>query len=749
MNTTIPRVPGLPVKSRRFLRSDFWTLELVNLISRSMFVAVSLCVLATVVGLTLYGYSHADRIYEGVKINGISAGGMTEPEARAALDARFSSYLDTPITLIGNGKTFTITPREAGVSFDSAGTINSAYDYGRSGPLWNRGQTWVRSTIRGHEINATITVDTALLDAKLASFASDVTRAPADARIDMSADGNPAIVPEVAGVALDVGSTRNDLIQHFANFGTSSVEMVTPSVPPSITAAQLESSLPQAQAAVSEAFVMTGYDKSWVVSADDLKRIVSVNGVDGTLQVDERSLQALIRNIAGEIEHEPVDAGIYVTDAGEFAVAPASNAVDLDVNASLQDAMQTLKSGGHSITLNVSVQEPAITDAMAQQSIVNGEELVKDGMTVNWDEGSAQLGRADLLAAVVIQPRPGEEQPFAFSFDGAVLESRLQPVIDQIYVPAVDATFRLIDGRVTVVEDAQTGREVDVDNAIEKITTAASKHETSINLLVRKVKPDYPASFRPEIELNDLLGDSATYYGTSSDPRRHNVEHAVGLENGWLVPPDGIFSYDEFLGEVTKDAGFVTGFGIVADEEQGGVTTAPVVGGGICQVSTTIFQAAFWAGMPIVERWQHPYWLTTYGDPPRGMKGLDAMVNIEDDWSLDMKFQNTTGDWIAVVVTADGEYVRSEVWGTNPGWDVEVTGPEITNVVSPGTEMTYADSPELPAGQELQVEHAQEGFDTSIHRVVSKDGEVIDDYVLESSFAPSRNTTLRGTGTGE
>jgi vancomycin resistance protein YoaR len=174
-----------------------------------------------------------------------------------------------------------------------------------------------------------------------------------------------------------------------------------------------------------------------------------------------------------------------------------------------------------------------------------------------------------------------------------------------------------------------------------------------------------------------------------------------------------------------------------------------VVGGGICQVSTTIFQAAFWAGLPIVERWQHPYWLTTYGDPPRGMKGLDAMVNIEDDWSLDMKFQNTTGDWIAVVVTADGEYVRAEIYGTNPGWDVEVTGPEITNIVDPGTDMRYTDSPELPAGQELQVEHAQQGFDASIHRVVTKDGEVIDDYTLESSFAPSQNTTLRGTGTGE
>src|SRR5215211_3763145 len=139
MNTTIPRVPGIPAKSRRFLRGDYWTLEHVNLISRSAFVAVALCVLATIVGLTLYGYSHADRIYEGVKINGVSAGGMTESEARAVLDAQFNAYLDTPITLVGNGKSFTITPREVGVSFDSSATVETAYDFGRSGPLWSRG----------------------------------------------------------------------------------------------------------------------------------------------------------------------------------------------------------------------------------------------------------------------------------------------------------------------------------------------------------------------------------------------------------------------------------------------------------------------------------------------------------------------------------------------------------------------------------------------------------------------------------
>lgn len=536
----------------------------------------------------------------------------------------------------------------------------------------------------------------------------------------------------------------------FAKLSSESVELVTPSIAPSVTAGQLQSSLPGAQAAVSAGLVLTGGSQQWVVSPDDLKRIVAVNGADGSIQVNKESLRTLIRNIAGEVETERQDAGLSITEDGQILTAPAVNAIDLDVSASVDEAVKALKTGKHAVPLKMSSDPPKITDEMAQQGAGNAEDLVKNGITINWSGGSGWLGRADLLAALVITAKPGEKLPFAFSFDPSVLESRLQPVLDQINVPAKDAQFRLVGGRVKVVGDAQTGQEVDVDNAVKEISDAAFANKTEITLKVQKVKPDYPASYRPKIELNDLLGDSSTYYGTSSEPRRHNVEHAVELEDGWLVPPDGIFSYDEWLGNVSKDNGFVTGFGIVADGDSGGVTTAPVVGGGICQVSTTIFQAAFWAGMPIVERWQHPYWLTTYGDPPRGMKGLDAMVNIEEnDTSLDMKFQNTTGDWIAVVVDANGEYVTAEIYGTNPGWDVEVSDPVISNVVTPPTDVRYTDSEELPAGEELQVEHAQDGFDASIHRVVSKDGDVIDDLTLSSSFAPSRDTILRGTGSDQ
>jgi vancomycin resistance protein YoaR len=126
------------------------------------------------------------------------------------------------------------------------------------------------------------------------------------------------------------------------------------------------------------------------------------------------------------------------------------------------------------------------------------------------------------------------------------------------------------------------------------------------------------------------------------------------------------------------------------------------------------------------------------------------MVNVEETWSLDMRFTNTTGNWIAVVVEFDGINVTATIRGTHPGWTVQVFEPTITEVVRPETRTFYTESPELARGQELQVEHAQEGFTATVHRVVTgRDGEVLDDLVLTSTYAPSRNTILRGTGDPE
>ena len=92
-------------------------------------------------------------------------------------------------------------------------------------------------------------------------------------------------------------------------------------------------------------------------------------------------------------------------------------------------------------------------------------------------------------------------------------------------------------------------------------------------------------------------------------------------------------------------------------------------------------RAAFWAGLPFEERHQHPYYLSTYGEAVTGLPGLDAMVNIEPDWTIDLKFRNTTDHWIAVVLMITAVlpvvvmvvvgYLRKVVKPQYPGVDQE------------------------------------------------------------------------------
>ncbi|MDF2760940.1 MAG: VanW family protein, partial [Thermomicrobiales bacterium] len=315
-------------------------------------------------------------------------------------------------------------------------------------------------------------------------------------------------------------------------------------------------------------------------------------------------------------------------------------------------------------------------------------------------------------------------------------------------IPVQDARWRIIDGTIQLAVQESKGRELDLDRGAASVMAAFLDQETKAQLGVRMLTPRWSAKDGSAITLgHDILGEGGTWYGDSSDARRQNVELASSFLNGWLVPPDGTFSYADSVGLITEENGFITGLGIV-DDGRGGYTTSPVVGGGICQVSTTLYQAAFWAGLPILERHQHPYYLRTYGEAATGLPGLDAMVNIEPDWRLDLKFKNTTGRWIAVVLVPDGAMVNARIVGTDPGWEVVVPEPTIENEVKAPEQMVYTESPELPLGQERLVESAQDGFDVRIDRTVLDDGKVILQDAVFSSFAPSRNTTMRGTGTG-
>src|SRR5688500_17771228 len=104
---------------------------------------------AGVVGLGLYASAHEDRIYEGVDVAGVRVGGMTEVEARAALEARFAEYAASPLALVAGEQSFPVTPSAAGARLDGEASVAAAFAFGRTGSIWERSRAWARGLLRG------------------------------------------------------------------------------------------------------------------------------------------------------------------------------------------------------------------------------------------------------------------------------------------------------------------------------------------------------------------------------------------------------------------------------------------------------------------------------------------------------------------------------------------------------------------------------------------------------------------------
>jgi vancomycin resistance protein YoaR len=721
--------------------------EVARLLTRVLLV-VALFVAAGVAGLGLYASSYQGRIFQGVHVAGVDLGGLSAADAHARLDAYFAEYAGRPLTLTAGDQTFQITPADAGARLDSAATIAAAMDWGRQGSLWDQSRAWARALVHGVPITPAIHLNADAAHGSIAAIAPNVVRPAIDATLACGTSGQPEIVPEVTGTRLDYSATETLLADRIITFAQDPVPMVTEDDPAAVTAASLAPNLPEANAAVDAPLILSFDDAVWHIPADNLRPLLGVDPATSNLRVDRRPLHTLVAGLATEIDRDAVDASITVDDNGRLAAVPAISAARVDVAASVAAIAQGLLAGEDEIALVVDETPAKISDAMAAAAVERGEDLLDSGITLTWDGGEGVLDRGDLLRALTIRSRPGAEEPFTFGLDPDLVRESLDRYALDFDIPVQDARWRIIDGKIQLAVHESKGRELDLDRGVANVMAAFLDQETEVHLGVRTLMPHWTGKDGSAITLgDDILGEGGTWYGDSSDARRQNIEVASSYLNGWLVPPGGTFSYADSIGLITEKNGFVTGLGIVEDG-RGGFTTAPVVGGGICQVSTTLFQAAFWAGLPFEERHQHPYYLRTYGEALTGLPGLDAMVNIEPDWRLDLKFKNTTGRWIAVALIPDGAMVNARIIGTDPGWEVVVPEPTIENEVKAPEQMIYTESPELPLGQERVVESAQDGFDVRIDRTVLDDGKVILHDAVFSSFAPSRNTTMRGTGTG-
>jgi vancomycin resistance protein YoaR len=457
--------------------------------------------------------------------------------------------------------------------------------------------------------------------------------------------------------------------------------------------------------------------------------------------LDQTKLDAAVDTFAGRFDRPAVDAALRVNPDVTVELIPskAGQRVDrAELARRLGKAFAALES---TVAVSVEPVRPAVADADATEALKAAERFVAQPLEVRAAGQSWTLSRGDLASWVVFERGDGSGAKLKLGLHPERPRNWLADRANEVSKPAKDARLRVKDGQVSVASKEEPGVELDELTSLAILLASGGGQERKIELAVKTLPPRVTAADLAKLKFPDVLADASTVYGGSIPERNHNVELAAARLDGVLIPAGGTFSFNESVGRTRIRDGYKMAFGITSSED--GVQTIPSVAGGICQVATTLFHSVYWAGLPIVERNHHLYWIPKYGVPPRGMTGLDATV--DEDTGLDFRFKNATDAPILVESSTDGNRVAFRLHGTKPGWEVASNGPILTKFTKHDPTFVRQEESSLAAGRAIQVEEARDGFDSLVVRTVTKPGGAVDRLEVRSSYVPSRNVILVGT----
>ncbi|MFK7802744.1 MAG: VanW family protein [Anaerolineae bacterium] len=368
------------------------------------------------------------------------------------------------------------------------------------------------------------------------------------------------------------------------------------------------------------------------------------------------------------------------------------------------------------------------------QQPVDSEDLVR-----------ISLGTEQLRDWMRIQLVPGSNNKAEYDvfIDEVALRGWLLGLAPSIERAPENARFYFDDptGELVLVEPHTNGRELDIETTIsrfnQQIATGNRSVALAVNDLVPTVHSDATAT---ELGITELLGERTTYFYGSTNNRKHNIARAASNFYGLVVAPGEQFSFNKYLGDISIEDGYETGLIILGGQ------TIEGVGGGVCQVSTTLFQTVFWAGLDIGQRLEHGYQVGYYNDGEG--PGMDATVYNGDEVQVDFTFTNNTPHHLLIenYYNQQDESLTFKMYSTDIGRVVEKSEPIFNNQQEPPPD-EWIYNEELDEFEIRQVEFAAHGAEVFIERVVyNYEGDVRDKDQLVSNYIPWRNVYEYGYG---
>lgn len=338
----------------------------------------------------------------------------------------------------------------------------------------------------------------------------------------------------------------------------------------------------------------------------------------------------------------------------------------------------------------------------------------------------------------------GEEELISFlDFDDGFNRERIAQwtvnLAKSINRPAENATFKFEQGKVVQFQPARQGQLLNEEKTISLMLTIladleAEKSKITTPLPMNIISPQITIENVNDLGIRQLIGQGISFFRGSSWARLQNIKLAAEKLNGLLILPGEIFSFNQRLGKVSKATGFQSAY-IIKEGR-----TILDDGGGVCQVSTTLFRAALDAGLPIAERQPHAYRVSYYEQ--NYQPGFDATVF---EPSPDLKFKNDTPAYILIqtVFNQNNHQLTFNLYGDSDSRMVTISKARILTQMPPPPDL-FIDDPALPAGQTKQIEKKIWGAKVAFDYKVTRGQEILQDRTFYSVYQPWQAVYQRG-----
>ena len=468
--------------------------------------------------------------------------------------------------------------------------------------------------------------------------------------------------------------------------------------------------------------------------------------------LDERMTYSYLSGLAREIDTPTIEATLDLKGT-DVVVHPGQVGRTLDIPRSMilvSLQVQTMRDGVIDLFINESA--PMIFDASQQAELART--ILSQPLTLSLPENEAgqagpwtidQATLASMLAFERVQTNQGMQYQITLKSDPLrqFLTQVAPPLVRQPQGPRF--IFNDETRQLEVIQNTVTGRELDIEASLQTIQEQLSAGNHAVTLIIKYQDPPVTDQSTGEsLGITELVHEETSYFYGSSSSRVQNIITAASRFHGVLVAPGETFSMASAIGDITLDNGYAEAMIIVGGQ------TIKGVGGGVCQVSTTLFRAAFFAGFPIAERHAHAYRVYYYEKVAGNhinpnFAGLDATVFVP---LVDFKFTNDTPYWLLMetYVNSSKSSITWKFYSTSDGRSVDwqTTGP--VNIV-PAPAPVYRENPDLPNGTIRQVDWAAEGADVTVNRTVLRDNQVYFQDTIQTHYEPWEDVFEYGPGT--